>query len=69
MLANLRARRIVITALAFMVMALGFVVVILPSPDLSLEQEIARQIAHLKARIQHAERLNVDRKDDLQRLF
>lgn len=69
MLANLRARRIVITALAFMVMALGFVVVILPSPDLSVEQEIARQIAHLRARIQHAERLNVDRKDDLQRLF
>ena len=69
MFANLRARRIVITALCMTSLALGFVLIIMPSPDLSLEQELQRQIAHLSSRVQLAERVNVDRKDDLQNLF
>ena len=43
--------------------------ILIPSPDLSLEQELHRQIAELSARIEHAENVNVERKDDLQRLF
>jgi len=69
MFANLRARRIIITALCMTSLALGFVLILMPSPDLSLEQELQRQIAHLASRVELAERVNVDRKDDLQNLF
>jgi len=69
MFANLRARRIIITALCVTSLALGFVLILMPSPDLSLEQELQRQIARLASRVQLAERVNVDRKDDLQSLF
>ena len=34
-----------------------------------LLQELQRQIAHLASRVELAERVNVDRKDDLQNLF
>ena len=69
MLANLRARRILITALCITSLALGFVLILMPSPDLSLEQDLQRQIAHLSARVELAEKVNVDRKDDLQSIF
>lgn len=36
---------------------------------LSLSQELQRQIARLSSRVQLAERVNVDRKDDLTNLF
>ena len=69
MIANIRARRIIITALVTSSLALALVLILIPSPDLSLEQELQRQIAHLSLRIEHAEKINVERKDDLQRLF
>lgn len=69
MIANLRARRILITALCVTSLVLGFVLILMPSPDLSLEQELQSQIAQLASRIQLAERVNVDRKDDLQSLY
>ena len=69
MLANLRARRILITVLVTTSLALGLVLILIPSPDLSIEQQLHRQIAHLSLRIEQAEKINVERKDDLQRLF
>ena len=69
MIANIRARRIIITALVTSSLALALVLILIPSPDLSLEQELQRQISHLSLRIEHAEKINVERKDDLQRLF
>ena len=50
-------------------LTLGFIIIVLPSPDLSLEQELTRQIARLRARVELAEQVNIDRKDDLQQLF
>ncbi len=69
MIANVRARRIFITGLALASIALGLVVILIPSPDLSVENDLRHQIALLSSRIQQAERINVDRKDDLQSLF
>ena len=69
MIANIRARRIIITALVTSSLALALVLILIPSPDLSLEQELQRQISHLSLRIEQAEKINVERKDDLQRLF
>jgi len=50
-------------------LTLGFILIVLPTPDLSLEQELTRQIARLRARVELAEQVNIDRKDDLQQLF
>ncbi len=69
MFANLRARKILILALSLASITLAFVLILMPSPDLSLEQELQRQIADLATRIELAEKVNVDRKGDLQSLF
>ena len=69
MFASSRARKILISALCMTSLTLGFILIVLPSPDLSLEQELSRQIARLRARVELAEQVNIDRKDDLQQLF
>ena len=37
-------------------------------PDLNLEQELRLQIANLKARLELAEQVNIDMKEDLRKL-
>ena len=69
MFASSRARKILISALCMTSLTLGFILIVLPTPDLSLEQELTRQIARLRARVELAEQVNIDRKDDLQQLF
>ncbi len=69
MFTNVRVRRILITGLAILSFALGIIVILIPSPDLSTENDLRHQLALLSTKVQQAERINVDRKDDLQRLF
>ena len=68
-LSSVRFRRLTIGFLVVVATCLTLILVIIPSPDLSAENHLRRQIADLSTRIKHAESLNVQRKHDLQRIF
>ena len=63
---NGRVKRLVVIGLGLLIIFLGSVLLLCPSPDLSAEQEIVHRIAELTAKLQHANGLNDQRKSDLQ---
>jgi len=63
---NGRVKRLVVIGLGLLIIFLGSVLLLYPSPDLSAEQEIVHRIAELTAKLQHANSLNDQRKSDLQ---
>ena len=63
---NGRVKRLVVIGLGLLIIFLGSVLLLYPSPDLSAEQEIVHRIAELTAKLQHANGLNDQRKSDLQ---
>ncbi|XP_059087037.1 alpha-1,3-mannosyl-glycoprotein 4-beta-N-acetylglucosaminyltransferase A-like [Tigriopus californicus] len=64
-----RLRRFIILLMTAICTCLGLFILVFPTPDLSQEVELVRQIADLSIRIQHAEQLNAERKYQLQTLF
>jgi len=65
-LSNGKAKRLLILGLGLLTIALGLILILLPPPDLSAEQEIVHKIVELQEKLQHANSLNDLRKKDLQ---
>ena len=67
--AKARIRRIAVTLLLIVAIFLGLVILIVPPPDLSVEDVILQRVARLSTEVEHVKHLNIERHSDLQRLF
>ena len=67
--AKARIRRMAVTLLLIIALFLGLVILIVPPPDLSVENAILRKIAKLSTEVDHVKYMNIQRHGELQRLF
>lgn len=69
MLLKAKVRRIFLTAAVGTAIFLGLILIIVPAPDLSLEEDLLRRIADLNQRVESAQQTNVARHYDLRRIW
>ena len=65
---KIKVRNILIISALCLVFLISITIRLLTKPDLNLEQELRLQIANLKARLELAEQVNIDMKEDLRKL-
>jgi len=69
MMLKAKFRKIILTSTVVTIVCLTFVLVVVPAPDLSQENEVLRRIADLEQMVQSAHETNVVRHRDLQLLW
>ena len=69
MLLKAKLRKVLLSGLVLAVVCLVLILIVVPSPDLSVESELLRRIADLEQKIQSAHQTNLARNHDLSRIW